>query len=445
MPASDRGSERRRRRLFSLALVCVVVAGVEALGWIGLRLLPDARMRLAAEEGAAAADGGGEELSGFRSVHPFLGYVLDPRASEHEAWGRQHPLPLTEYGFVGDGPLVQRRAPGRVIVGITGGSVAFHFSLRAAEELTTALKESPAYREQEIAVVRFALPGYKQPQQLMALQYLLALGAEFDVVINLDGFNEVALYPVENAPRHVFLAYPRAWPELTAQTQDASGTLARAKAVLYGRLAARWRQALDWEPLAWSRAVAFLREAGARALAGLERRATLEVVSRRDGELGYSATGPLRRYPTDDEMYRELAALWARSSLQMERVCRSNGARYFHFLQPNQYAAPGKPMDADERAVAIDPSMPYAGSASAGYPYLQRAGKALAEANVRFTDLTELFRATREGVYADACCHLNERGNRLVGHAIAREIVEAGDGVEEAQRIQRMGSAASGS
>jgi hypothetical protein len=70
---------------------------------------------------------------------------------------------------------------------------------------------------------------------------------------------------------------------------------------------------LDREPLAWSRAVAFLREAGTPAFCGLERRAPLEVMSRRDGEIGYPATGPRRRFPTDDEMYRELAAVCGRA------------------------------------------------------------------------------------------------------------------------------------
>ena len=35
------------------------------------------------------------------------------------------------------------------------------------------------------------MPGYKQPQQLMAYNYLLSLGAEFDAVINIDGYNVI--------------------------------------------------------------------------------------------------------------------------------------------------------------------------------------------------------------------------------------------------------------
>jgi hypothetical protein len=49
--------------------------------------------------------------------------------------------------------------------------------------------------------VKAAIGGYKQPQQLMALNYFTALGGEFDVLVNVDGFNEVALPPLENIPQ----------------------------------------------------------------------------------------------------------------------------------------------------------------------------------------------------------------------------------------------------
>ena len=38
-----------------------------------------------------------------------------------------------------------------------------------------------------------ALPGYKEPQQLLILSDLLALGVRPDVVMTLDGFNETCI------------------------------------------------------------------------------------------------------------------------------------------------------------------------------------------------------------------------------------------------------------
>jgi len=35
------------------------------------------------------------------------------------------------------------------------------------------------------------MPGFKQPQQLQVLTYFLSVGQEFDMVVNIDGFNDV--------------------------------------------------------------------------------------------------------------------------------------------------------------------------------------------------------------------------------------------------------------
>jgi hypothetical protein len=49
-------------------------------------------------------------------------------------------------------------------------------------------------------VLSLAAPDYKQPQALMALKYLLVLGAHFDAIVNFDGVNEIALPESEPAP-----------------------------------------------------------------------------------------------------------------------------------------------------------------------------------------------------------------------------------------------------
>ena len=53
------------------------------------------------------------------------------------------------------------------------------------------LKSHPRFANQEIVLLNTAVGGYKQPQPLMVVSYLLALGAHFDAVINIDGFNDV--------------------------------------------------------------------------------------------------------------------------------------------------------------------------------------------------------------------------------------------------------------
>jgi hypothetical protein len=57
-----------------------------------------------------------------------------------------------------------------------------------------------------------------------------------------------------------------------------------------------------------------------------------------------------------------------------------------------------------------------------GWPHLAAAGGELAAAGVAFHDLTGLFAERRETLYIDDCCHLNVRGNELLGEAIGRAL-----------------------
>ena len=54
----------------------------------------------------------------------------------------------------------------------------------------------------------------KQPQQLFKLYYLDLIGLKFDIIINLDGFNELALTLSENFAINDHLIYPRNYSRL---------------------------------------------------------------------------------------------------------------------------------------------------------------------------------------------------------------------------------------
>ena len=56
-----------------------------------------------------------------------------------------------------------------------------------------------------------ALPGSKQPQQFLAYSFLMSLGAEFDLIVNIDGFNEMTLALSEAKAKGLHPAYPRGW------------------------------------------------------------------------------------------------------------------------------------------------------------------------------------------------------------------------------------------
>jgi hypothetical protein len=344
-------------------------------------------------------------------VHPYLGSVLAQRTPEDD------------YGFGLELSPLQRRSPDKLIVAATGGSLAFMTFRDARALIEQRLRSAPRFAGREVVLLPLALPGHKQPQQLMALSYLLALGAEFDVVVNLDGYNEVALPAVENVAHGVFPAFPRLWsfriPGLASSASlrglgaQALLETARAEAAVLSA-EAPWRYS-PTASLLWRSANRFLLHR-----LGRER---LRTALEGSGSRSFEATGPARRYSDEGALHAELAALWMQSSLLMHQLCRANGIEYLHFLQPNQYLPGSKPLSVEERIVARRAS-DYARAVELGYPRLVEAGRALAARGVRFHDLTRLFAEVEATLYVDSCCHVNAEGSRRIGSAIAEALAQ---------------------
>jgi hypothetical protein len=78
------------------------------------------------------------------------------------------------------------------VVAITGGSVAQNLWKSSAEELAALMRSLPEVEGRPVRVICLAIFGYKQPQQLAGLSYFLAIGGRIDVLVNIDGFNEIA-------------------------------------------------------------------------------------------------------------------------------------------------------------------------------------------------------------------------------------------------------------
>lgn len=411
--------------LFRMGLVLAVWAGIEAVAASLLAFSPSLGDRAAARtaEGDALSPPSRAGKQPY-VVHPYLGFVLDPAIGSPE-FTRRQGNPISSHGFLDASGPRHPDDPGAVRVGFFGGSVAYYFSVRGLAALERDLQAVPCYAGKRIVPVRAMLGGYKQPQQLMALNWLLATGVELDLVLNLDGFNEVALYPAENpGERRVDPSFPRQWPHLV---QDLPADQLPLGQIAYCRAEReRWARRFGRRPLRFSPLVKLTAALVDRHFRTRLHEAQLAMLAAPDGTLAFAATGPAPDLADDDAMFHDLAGLWERSSLQMDRTCRGLGIPYVHLLQPNQYAPDGKPSMTDaERARVWDGKHPFRPGAEAGYPRLREAGKRLAARGVAFHDLTELFSATAEETDEDSCCHLNGRGNELLGAAMARAIAAA--------------------
>jgi len=425
----------RARWVLVLATLLVVAGALEVFSsaglalsegrWIGLSDLAAARERSAGGERGVALGAdtqGGRPVRDGRLLHPYLGYVMDPRLAAPGASQRGLDPLSVELGFPRNREaVVQPPDPRRALVGVFGGSVADVLSAAGAEALREALAEAPRFRGREIVLLSLAAPGYKQPQPLMTLNYLLVLGAHFDAVINLDGVNDLALPDSELLPLGVASFYPRGWYTRAADLAPEL-RLAVARVAALEDLRRRNAAFFSHPPLRWSRTAGLLWSLSDRQIASRVAAAEGAALARPPGH-NPQAQGP--RLPLEADVHESVVAIWQRSSLQMARLCASLGIPYFHFLQPNQYVPGSKPMGEAEREVAFRTESPVRLPIEQGYARLRAAGAELSARGVAFRDLSEVFRDVREPVYLDDCCHLNGLGNQLLGAAVGREVARA--------------------
>lgn len=402
-----------RRRAFALVLLLAVVLFVELaahaiylarFGALHTRAGLTRHLEARADGADPFATGADEmaEIAQRRILHPFFGYAFD-RAETLGAAGRVSPM--------------QTRSDDRFVVAVTGGSVANQVRTALADALEEALRERGV--EREVVVVGLAIDGFKQPQQLAQLTYFLSLGAEYDAVVNIDGFNDIVLPLVDNHERGVFPFYPRSWNSFVNR-RPSQQMLLGAGEIAY--LRTNQRERIERVQGAWW---------GRSAVAGLWHATRLEQSATRIAErqrallaaretLPFEASGP--EFAVDDvaEVYDAAAELWARSSILLHHLLEGRGIGYLHVLQPNQYVEGSRDLTPEERSQAFDPAHPYAKVAARGYHYLFDAAESLVAAGVPFRDATRIFADVPEPIYNDTCCHVNRAGKQLFARSVAR-------------------------
>ncbi|HJL18182.1 MAG TPA: hypothetical protein RMH99_21135 [Sandaracinaceae bacterium LLY-WYZ-13_1] len=358
-------------------------------------------------------------------THPYIGYVLDPEPDDR--------LNDDVVYVVGTSEQPPSRREDRLIVGLFGGSVGFHLGFDFTEIFRNALADE--YPDREIVLVVAATPSWKQPQMLFSLQWLALRGYEYDVVVEVDGFNECVGATANHIYYGVNAAYPPNYRAFVASKAEGPDYMAAAGEI--DMIHRRRRERAGWliGPLVYSPTANLVWstwDQGQQHRLEMLRTRLVELVSpdvRRYGQRGpVDELGDRRgdRGP----LYDELARVWLESNLHMGRLARAMGADLVVFLQPNQYHLDGqKPFSAWEREHAR--STPRFGRWVRGcYPRLIDAAPALEEADIGFEDLTPIFADEPATVYRDACCHYNERGNRRLAAAIAEALRRRGAGLD---------------
>ena len=283
-----------------------------------------------------------------------------------------------------------------------------------------------SFRNKEIVPLCFSHEGYKQPQMLLVLAYFLSIGQRFDMVVNIDGLNDVALGSLNNQ-RGMDISMP------SAQHIDPLINLIDQATLTPEKLLSLATIERDKERLN-SLAERMQRTHIATLNFVLERiyTRTLNDYNRELGRFanlpsnprGNSLIQPTAKVkPRDGKaLFEDIARGWAQSSLLMNQMLAARGVPYFHFLQPNQYYG-SRAFGADEARIALSDASPFKAPTEQGYPLIEREAAALKD--IRFFSAVHAFDDERAAVYMDNCCHYTLAGNYRLADFIAARILDS--------------------
>lgn len=432
------GPSRGKRWLFGLATLILILACLEIIFWAYHLLVPGdrpdlagIRAKMARVAASPAYDRTAKHQAAQDILHPYLGYVMNyPQ--------RMNLKGAPPWGFPGEVAPVREPRENEFVIAVFGGSLAVQWAMNPSGMLTE-LARVERFKGRRIIVLPLGLGGYKQPQQLQAFAYFLAAGGHFDLVINLDGYNEI-VQPIKNLKTaQIHPLYPSFWANRIKRHNNRE---LEATEDVFELNAARWLRrklaalggSIGWLPSSVINIGWFELDLLAERLISSKR-----TDLAKGWDLGRDPTvvgPPLTSY--DEEPVRAYVVnLWTRCSRLMADLARENNIPYLHVLQPNQYAPGAKPLEAEKRAGFWRPDEPFRAVVEAVYPRLAREGQLMARDGLAFINGAELFKAEKRLLYKDDCCHLNKLGDQLLGRAIGQRIIElTADPLSAAERIR---------
>lgn len=431
---------------FWLLLLALVYFFLEITAWVSYRVLFGENFSFSrlgeVREKALAALAVDARKSGkvpVYLVHPYYGHIMNPNwfeAYEQEMRVRDPEKfisePMNAWGFVGATPPLQSADPGKLVVAIAGGSVAAYAGTWGRELFIEGLGKIPALAGRKIVLLNFGTSAYKQPQQVMVVGDILSQGGHIDLLINIDGFNEIALPRGDDAfGLGVSPFFPQPWRAISETNFSRDDMMRLGRIALLQEKRASWAKYASFAPWRYSLAastvwqledVNLLKQKNAleRALSrNADAKLTGPVPTTDDGRV---SLGPPHGFKDARELYQASAELWARSSVLLNNMVASQGGLYVHVLQPNQHFPGSRPTAAPDAKMNTGI---YKTEVEIGYPYLRSAGDVLAQSGMHFNDLSPLFKDDPEPVYADTCCHFTKEGNSKLVKAIVSRVALA--------------------
>ena len=426
----NKGQEFLKIALINSALLLVFLE-LGSLGWYFVKHKQFFYTREKTQDKSAV----GINLEGVRlnqsiveRFHPFFGFIQKPSDDFRPGFK------VNNYGFISpyDYPL-KKTKNNQFFIGVFGGSVASDYAIFQVQNqiLPKYLQQLPGLKDKEFVILSFATGGYKQPQQLLILNYFLALGQELDMVVNIDGFNEVALSNLNNK-NQVDLAMPSiqhigplanfANNSLSIKAMQATLRIQQNKTRINQGLSSLQDCSLAACDALISVYVQHLVNNYKTDVIKFEKERTKQQKND-SGSVIYINNN--KSVLQDSLAFEEMAWNWAKSSIFMHKVLSASNVPYFHVLQPNQYYQTKKVFGEAEKQIAFSKETPYAKSVQIGYPALFKKFPNLEKNNINILNAVNVFDRTKDAVYVDSCCHYNQAGEVIFSDYVGSSILEA--------------------
>lgn len=306
-------------------------------------------------------------------VHPFYGL-----ASNQEV-GFDSDLSI-EKSFL---TVSKTESKNPIKILVLGGSVASNLSLNRldVESYLFTQRLNEYFETDRFVVYNAGFGGGKQPQQYFKLLYLDLLGFSPDIIINYDGFNEVALPFAENLNFSLNAIYPRQFDSLVAgSAYDGSCFELNNKLLSFN----------SYIPLVELVKWIYVRRCHNTAL----------------GQSIFGTFSDQQLFQQERTNYlKHVKLIWERSSNLINEFAKNKNIPYIHVVQPNQYL-PGSKILSDLEIRDFGNNEPFKNAIKSYYSKLD----IFAIESDHKIDQRFLFKDEKRTVYSDACCHFNRLG-----------------------------------
>ena len=336
--------------------------------------------------------------SNFKTIfpHPFFGFGIRDNYNYSKKFNNE-PL------FVND--INKINLDDKIKILILGGSVATHLSLNNSDDKYNYKNKlinhedifektiNSYFSTDKFIVFNAAIGGGKQPQQLFKLYYLDLIDFKFDIIINLDGFNELALPLSENYQINDHLIYPRNFSRLVSTFNSnfdcVNDINKRTKRFLLFPI-------LELYDLYKIRNCHF----------------SLEGENKNTGTRFSNMTNFKKR--DLEKSFEHVKEVWENSSEKINDFSKLKNIFYIHVIQPNQYLKDSKKLTNKE--IELLNYSKYGDIISKFYYSFNFENLKIKNK----LDLKYIFKYNNKEIYRDYCCHLNNYGM----HLISKEIVK---------------------